>query len=126
MIWLTIAIIYGMRFPKSSTVSVVPVKQSHWRNYVDPDRVLSSTIRSNILASLKPVSASALQENTVATLLIFSKDEQTAADIGRCLLKIVNSQSDRDGVCFFNFSKDFLQQILYFRYHRRSIFKMTQ
>jgi len=103
VLWLSVAFLICYLYRSSTNTNTNPselskIKEENWRQHVDPKRVLPNTLRSNILASLKPISASAVDEKTVATLLILSENEEKAAAIGRCLLEIVNSKSDRNGM----------------------------
>ena len=54
-------------------------------------------------ASLKPIlDRSIRNEESVSTLLILSSDEENAANIGRCILRLVNSKKHKDQVNLSN------------------------
>ena len=103
MVVISVAILCSKWCPSFTSIPapVLKIKEQKWRNYVDPDRKLSHELRSNILASLKPLSPLAIKENTVATLLILSSNEEKAAEVARCLLPIVNGIDKRNEVCLF-------------------------
>ncbi|CAF1140078.1 unnamed protein product [Adineta steineri] len=66
-----------------------------WRLKVDPNDVLSNHQQNIIRASLKPILDKSPSEEGVSTLLILSTDEENAAKIARCLLKLVNNDNDK-------------------------------
>ena len=75
-------------------------KDEDWRTKVDRDGHLPDNQRSMVRASLKPIldKSSTSQDNSISTLLILSSNEEVAAKLGQCLLRIVNSQSNKDQV----------------------------
>ncbi|CAF1061859.1 unnamed protein product [Adineta steineri] len=66
-----------------------------WRSKVDPNDVLSNHQQNIIRASLKPILDKSSSEEGVSSLLILSNDEENAAKIARCLLKLVNTDNDK-------------------------------
>ncbi|CAF1140060.1 unnamed protein product [Adineta steineri] len=75
--------------------SKVHTYDKDWRLKVDPNDVLSNHQQNIIRASLKPILDKSSSEEGVSTLLILSNDEENAAKIARCLLKLVNSNNDK-------------------------------
>ena len=75
-----------------------------WRSKVDPDNILSNIQRYTLRASLKPIldKSSVAEKNSVSTLLLLSSDEDHGAKIARCILKLVNTESDKDKVNLMN------------------------
>lgn len=77
-----------------------PSNDIDWRLKVDPNNTLSNHQRSIVRASLKPIldKSSTNQDEGVSTLLILSSNEETAAKLAQCLLRLVNKQTKKDDV----------------------------
>lgn len=92
-----VVICYAM-FSNSNSDSLTNDKE--WRSKVDPSHRLSNNQRSMVFASLKPIleKSSTSQDEGVSTLLILSSNEDVAAKLGQCLLRILNQPSNTNQV----------------------------
>ncbi|CAF4205675.1 unnamed protein product, partial [Adineta steineri] len=90
---------FGSSSDSSSDNNYSPSKvhtyDKDWRLKVDRNDVLSNHQQNIIRASLKPILDKSSSEEGVSTLLILSNDEENAAKIARCLLKLVNTDNDK-------------------------------
>lgn len=100
LIWIAIAVVvYYVLFSGNKT-SKSSSENEDWRLLVDTKEHLSNEHRSMVRASLKPIldKSYTSQDNSISTLLILSSNEEVAAQLGRCLLPMVNSPSNTDQV----------------------------
>ncbi|CAF0828899.1 unnamed protein product [Rotaria sp. Silwood1] len=76
---------------------------NNWRLKVDPNNTLSKNQQYTVRASLKSIldKSSAKIENeedSVSTLLILSSNEEYAAKLARCILRLVNTEMYKDKI----------------------------
>jgi hypothetical protein len=98
---ILVPIIYSFVQPNDDS-SPLP-NDKNWRLKVDPDYNLSDNQRYTVLASLKPIidASSKERQEGVSTLLILSSNEESAAKLARCLLKLVNTKTRLNKVSSF-------------------------
>ncbi|CAF0822218.1 unnamed protein product [Rotaria sordida] len=100
---IVVIIVIIIKFLFSNENSNTPSNDNNWRLKVDPNNTLSHYQRHVVRASLKPIldkSSTKLQdeEDSVSTLLILSSNEEYAAKLARCILRLVNTEIYKDQI----------------------------
>ncbi|CAF2420262.1 unnamed protein product [Rotaria sp. Silwood2] len=101
-------IIFGIlaiiiKFLLSNEDSNISSNDINWRLKVDPNNTLSKNQQHTVRASLKPIldkSSTKVEneEDSVSTLLILSSNEEYAAKLARCILRLVNTNMYKEKI----------------------------